>query len=89
MAESFVKTISHVKALPTDTIMKDMLKVKVVDCSQATGYTTSKGQPGSLFNCTIADASGAVRAVVYDGAKLPSFKKDSVIILVDVIVKDG
>lgn len=86
---SFIKTVEDIKALPAETVMKDMLKVKVIDCSQTTGYTTSKGQAGSLFNCTLADPTGAIRSVVYDGGKLSSFQRGAVILLVDVIVKDG
>lgn len=87
--ETFVKSVSEVKALPEETIMKDMLKVKVLDRSQPTSYTSSKGQAGTLFNCTLADSTGSVRGVVYDGSRMSSFDVDSDVLLVDVIVKDG
>ena len=82
-------TIAELTKLTGQTPYHKSLKVKVVAKDDITQYKNANNEEKSLLNTAIADGTHAIKCVVYDKAKFGRFIVGQMLILRNVIRKEG
>ena len=87
--ESLIKPLDQITDEKDNTVIREMVIVKVLDVAPVRTYQTRDGSDGALFEAVLADRTSTAKMLCYDTTKAITAVKDADICIINYIMRQG